>query len=183
MGLFVREKLGRFTLDELLDRLLKSYSVYYDVTPEEGGGDGMPAARCEFRLRQEKTPFPMSRTYLYAYDSFEYVYVFKVRELDADTVDRGVAVALEEGLSRISPSKEHRCSYVTAIFLCERATEEARKRLKKKRMHKDFNFSLHGWMDLQTALVEADGMRIGTNAAGRMSRKNLKAIYSQPKAG
>ncbi len=176
--MFTKKKLGEFNTDELLSRLLRSYSVYYDVTPEEKTGREPLAATCEFRLRQEKSPFPMSNRMLYSYDSFEYAYVFKTDVLDMETLDRCVDMACEEGLSRINPSKEHRCTFVTAIFLCDSASPEVRKALRRKSMHKDFNFSLHGWMDLQTALVESDGMKITTNSAGRVNAKNLRSIYS-----
>ena len=183
--MFLRDnrKTGEYSPDELLSRLLKSYSVYYDVEPVTETGAGILAARCEFRLRQEKSPVPMSKRMLYAYDSFEYAYVFKTEVLEKDMAESCVEMALKEGLPRIHPSKEHRCSCVTAIFLCGSASQEARRFLKRKRVHKDYNFSLHGWMDLQTALVEAEGMRITTNAAGRMNAKNLRAVYSHPVPG
>ena len=75
-------------------------------------------------------------------------------------------------------------SYITAVFVCDTCDEDALKALKKCRIYKSFHFSLHGWMDHHTALVELSTGQIDANAGGRQTAKILKKVlYSQTRKG
>jgi hypothetical protein len=67
-------------------------------------------------------------------------------------------------------------SNIVALFVCDSCDEDARRALKKYRLHKSFKFSLHGWMDLHTVLVEVDNDRIEGNSISRSAVKLLKKI-------
>ena len=84
--------------------------------------------------------------------------------------------ARDEGLKKINVGPGHMNSNVVAVFVCDSCDEDARKALKKCRFHKSFKFSLHGWMDLHTILVEVGNDRIEGNGISRNAVKLLKKI-------
>ena len=57
-------------------------------------------------------------------------------------------------MQRVKPGPGHMASYITPVFICDTCDEDARKALKKCRIYKSFHFSLHGWMDHHTAVVQ-----------------------------
>ena len=74
----------------------------------------------------------------------------------------------------------HMYSFITPVFVCDTCDEDARKALKKCRIYKSFHFSLHGWMDFHTAVVDLERGRIDANRSGHSTAKILKKVlYSQ----
>ena len=59
--------------------------------------------------------------------------------------------------------------------------EEARKAIKKCRIYKSFQFSLHGWMDFHTAVFEVKNNNIDTNRSGKCVKGILKNVLFQEK--
>ena len=87
-------------------------------------------------------------------------------------------------MERIHVGPGHMASYITPIFICDTCDEAARKALKKCRIYKSFHFSLHGWMDHHTALVELSTGQIDGNLGGRHTANILKKVlYSQTLKG
>ena len=78
----------------------------------------------------------------------------------------------------------HMYSYITPVFICDTCKKEAEKALAKCRIYKSFHFSLHGWMDHHTALVELSTGQIDANPGGRHTAKFLKKVlYSSRMKG
>jgi len=80
-------------------------------------------------------------------------------------------------MQRVKPGPGHMASYITPVFICDTCDEDARKALKKCRIYKSFHFSLHGWMDHHTAVVQVSTGQIDANGGGRHTAKILKKIF------
>ena len=106
-----------------------------------------------------------------------YYYIFNVPNLTADIYKECTEYAHIRGMGKIIPGPEHMCSYITTVFICDSADASAISRLRRCRIHKDFRFSLYGWMDMHTAAVIVNDGKVVTNFSGRDNAKNLKTIY------
>ena len=165
--------------NRLTERVTDSYSSYYDIIRDSGDGaegSGYLAAECDFNMHSEKY-FLTHKAKLWAINSFEYVFIFNIPYLTVPVYRESIEYARTKGLSKIEPGPEHMCSYITAVFICDGADSAALKMLRRCRIHKDFRFSLYGWMDMHTAAVIVDDGRVVTNISGRDNAKNLKTIY------
>ncbi len=159
--------------EETLQKLLKSYEAYFNVTLFE---DASPlAARCDFFEHSQK--YVLSRkAELWSTDCEEFLYIFNVARLDLETLNKCRKIAYEDGMSRLNIGLGHMYSYITSVFLCDSFADDAAKTLKKTRIYKSFHFSLHGWMDYHTAAVSLDENKIISNYSGRSTAKILKRV-------
>lgn len=161
------------THKEILDRLLDSYSVYFDVERIEEGHPHSLAATGYFFSRSEKYVLVKSAQ-LWAAESYEYLYIFDVPTLDLSAYESCRAYALEEGMKRISPHKEHMYSFITAFFICDEVTAEAKNALQKTYIHKSFKFSLHGWMEFHADAIVPGERKVYSNWDGQSSAKFIR---------
>lgn len=170
------------TREEILDRLLKSYRTYYNITMS--GPEQAPlAARCDYFEHNEK--YVVSRkANLWSTDGEEFLYLFNVPHLTREIYEKCKNQAYKDGMGRLNIGPGHMCSFITALIVCDSCDEDAAAALKKSRIHKSFHFSLRGWMDYRVSLVCADNDRIEANPAGRSTAKFLKKVlYSKTKKG
>jgi len=149
--------------EHFLTLIHKAYSVHFDSLPLT---DSSLAAAYAFHSADES--FVLSRKVkLWRAETHEFVFVFSLPHLDAAVWERCRAKALELGMSRIHPHSEHRTSYITALVVCDEGTQEAMTAIRKTRYHKNFLFSLHGWMDFRAAAVVLASGNIVVNRAAR----------------
>ncbi|WP_273524189.1 hypothetical protein [Mailhella massiliensis] len=149
----------------MLAKLNDAYTVYFDERPVEA--DAPLLAAC-YAFHSADECFVLSRKIrLWRAESHEFVYVFSVPELSAELYDACRGKALELGMRHIRPHIEHRSSFITALFVCDGMTEEAAGAVRRSRHHKDFLFSLHGWMDYRAAAVNLATGAVAVNGAGR----------------
>ncbi len=169
----------RRTREELLEKLLESYTAYFDVEKyEDGHKDGLPlAAHCRFYVHSEKYVL-VRKAKLWEADCNEYVYLFSVPHLTKQIFEECRDYAYEKGMELVDPKPGHMYSYITAVFLCDTCDPDAKKALQKCRIYKSFHFSLYGWMDFHTALLMRDGACVCTNRSGRANAKFMKKILS-----
>lgn len=171
--------------EEFLDKLLKSYEVYYDVEKSDSMTDVPLVAKCSFFVHSEKYVL-IKKAKLWSADSNEYVYIFSTEHLTKNIYEKCRDYAYEKGMALIKPGPEHMYTYITTIFSCDTCDTDAKKALKRCRLHKNFHFSLYGWMDFHTALVVSDSTNtnkdcIVTNMSGHDNAKFLKRIIHVPK--
>lgn len=155
-----------------VDRLIQSYSGYYDVDPCE---EGDLVARAEFHSRGEKYLLVRSVN-LWSVEDHEYVFVFAGDRLDGEGFDHAIQMSIEEGMGRINPGPEHHCSLISTVFIYGLIDECIPKRISRYRKHRDFNFMLRSWMDHRVASLETSTGTVGSNRAGRDIASNLRAI-------
>ena len=162
--------------DIILDKILRSYEVYYDI--EKCENESLPlVAKCEFHVHNEKYVLSQ-KAQLWATDANEYVYIFKVDNLNADLFIKCKNFAYENGMKFINPKSGHMYSYITTIFICDSCDEESEKLIKKTKITKNFKFSLHGWMDFHIACIDIGKNSIYGNTSGKVTSRFLKDLFS-----
>lgn len=158
----------------VIERLLKSFSVYYDVTRFEENGEAL-AARCDYFEHSQK--YVMSkRAELWSADSEEFLYLFQVPHLTMETFARCRDFALEDGKGRMHIGPGHMYSFITPVFVCGSCDEEARRALRKCRYYKSFRLSFYGWMDYRTVLVDLGTGRVEGNKSSHDVIKTIKKV-------
>ena len=149
----------------MLAKLSDAYAVYFDAEPVDA--DVKCLAAC-YAFHSADECFVLSRKVrLWRTEINEFVYVFSVPELTADIYDECRGKALELGMKKIRPHIEHKSSFITALFICDCVTKEAAGAVRGTRHHKDFLFSLHGWMDFRAAALDLASGAVAVNRAGR----------------
>lgn len=165
---------GMFTRQEAIEKLLKSYESYFNIQKCEPAELPLIAV-CEFFQHTER--FVMSKSAgLGAADGEEFLYMFDLERLTLEAFEKCMAYVKEDADKRANIGPDHMYTYVTPIFICDCCDEEAKKALKRCRIHKSFRFTIYGWMDYRVALLEAAAGRIFTNRSGKIVEKMLKKI-------
>lgn len=170
------------TRQETIDRLLKSYRVYYNIH-ENDNGDEQFVARCDY-FENAKKYVIMEKAELWHSDSEEFLYLFNVPHLDLATYEKYSNFAYEDGMDRIDVHPGHMYSFITPIFICDTCDEDAAKAIKKCRIYKSFQFSLQGWMDFHVAAVILSNDKkhaIIRNRSGHTVGKILKKVLFSSK--
>lgn len=164
----------QYTRETAIARLLEGYRAYYNITmcAEE---EKPLVAVCEFFEHSER--YMLSRqANLWSADCEEFVYLFDLEYLTREEFEKCRDFACEDGMKRAHIGPGHMYTYITPVFICDACREDARAALKKCRIYKSFRFSLHGWMDFHTAVLEVNNNRITTNGSGKCVEKVLKNI-------
>jgi len=169
--------------ERLVQAAVQSYRAYYDV---EEFPEGEPLrARCAYHSRSSQYVL-MKRAELWAAETNEYVYLWSLPKLDESAVADIFTRTLEDGTPRIKPHREHMCTFLTAVVLCDEASPQALEKLKKLKKHKDFRLSLHGWMEFRIAAAALAAGEFAANRPGRETAQfleRLTASVSQNKLG
>lgn len=169
-----------YTRQEAVDKLLQSYEVYYNVHKADSleECDEALVARCDFYEHSQK--YVLSRkAELWSADCEEFVYLFQTQCLTLEIYNRCKDYAYNDGMKRANIGPGHMYTYITPVFVCDSCEEEARKALKKCNLYKSFQFSLHGWLDVHTAVLDVNQNTIVTNRSGRRVEKVLKSVLFQ----
>ncbi len=169
----------QYTRETAIERLVESYSAYFNITRFEGEPLSLTAI-CEFFEHSER--YVISRqANLWTANCEEFVYIFDVAQLTREEFERCRDFAWEDGQKRAHIGPGHMYTYVTPIFICDTCREDARAAIKKSRIYKSFRFSLHGWMDFHTAAFEVTSNQIVTNRSGKCVEKVLKKVLFNKK--
>ncbi len=166
-----------YTRQEAAEKLLSSYEAYYNIhlAEEYETCEETLVARCDFFEHSQKYVLS-KKAELWSADCEEFIYLFNCERLTLELFERCREFAYNDGMSRANIGPGHMYTYITAIFLCDSWDEEAAKALKKCRMYKSFHFSLHGWLDVQMAVLEVNNNKIITNGSGRRVEKVMKNV-------
>ncbi|MBR6625949.1 MAG: hypothetical protein IKL01_07070 [Mailhella sp.] len=151
--------------ESMLAKLRDAYTVYFDDV--DVPADVPHLAAC-YDFHSTNECFVISKKVkLWSAETNEYVHVFSLSHLDVQTFEACRARALELGMEKVRPHLDHKSSNITAVFVCDSVDPDAAKALEKTRIHKDFLFSLKGWMDFRAAAVELSTGRALVNGAAR----------------
>ena len=162
---------------ELLEKILKSYEAYFDIS-RETEYEGVPvAAEAAFHSRSEKYVL-VKKAQLWAAEAHEYTFFLTAESLDCEKLEAYREVILKEGLSRVKPQKDHMYTYVTMIVIADQVDERVSSQIRRMRFHKSYRLSIHGWCDLRVAICDMSGetVQVLTNPAGRELRKMVRAV-------
>ena len=167
------------TRQEILAQLLKSYEAYYNIQMFDDEQKPL-TARCEFFEHSQKYVLS-KKAELWAVDSEEFLYLLDVPHLTLEIFRKWKDWVCEDGMKRLHIGPGHMYSAITLVFVCDTCGEDARKALKRCRLYKSFHFSLYGWMNLHTLMVEASTGRVDSNRVGAGAAKILKKILTDKK--
>lgn len=155
-----------------VDRLLQSYSAYYDV---EECDERDLVAKARFHSRGEKYLLTRSVN-LWSVEDNEYVFIYAGDHLDPEGLEHAIQMSSETGMSMIKPSSEHRSSMITTILIYRTLDKCCTKSIKAYRERRDFGFMLRGWMDHRVAALETSTSVIVSNRAGKDVARNLGTV-------
>lgn len=160
---------------EILGNLLKTYETYFDISYNHCVNNLPVEAEAEFHSRSEKYVL-VKKANLWSAESHEYTYFVMVDSLTPDIYENYRKAILEDGLKRIEPKKDHMCSYVSLIIITNSCSEDIHTPVLKTKFHKEFRFSIYGWMDYRVAVYDCSTGKIYTNRAGKDLKKNLQSV-------
>lgn len=165
--------------DIFFERLLDGYRSNYDIEKVTDGPMGL-VAKAHMHV-EESQCLLFEEFKMWSADSDEYVYFFHVPHLSDQICEECIQYAYDDGfpkikLDHLSFHKQHMCTRLVVLFLCEEAEEEAVKRVKKCRIYKSFQFSLKGWMEMHTAVVDLGKGSVESNRYGKDTAKFLKKL-------
>lgn len=165
---------------KFLERLRGSYEYYYEVA--EGDADsGLPLLfYADFHVNDVGYVLVKSAK-IWAMESNEYVYVFSAPRFDPETVHRCLDFALADGEPRIVPHKEHKESYIIAVFVADAIDPEALKEIRRRKFDKSYKMGLEGWAALKTAAVQLERECVTTNRVGSSLTKFFKKLLRSEK--
>ena len=171
----------QYTRESALERLLKNYEPFYNIHMTINGDQSPITARCDF-FEHSGQYVISKKAELWSAENEEFLYLVNIPHLTPELFENLKNEIHEDGMSRIHVGPGHMASYITAVFICDTCDEDARRALRKCRIYKSFHFSLHGWMNFHTALVEVTDGRVTSNASGHHVAKFLKkALYTKKK--
>ncbi|MDD3338626.1 MAG: hypothetical protein PHS82_07215 [Lachnospiraceae bacterium] len=164
----------QYTRQEIQERLLKSYQPYFDINPCDESEQPL-VARCGFHVKSSKYVL-VKKAELWKTEGNEHLFLFSMPRLTAELFEQCKNLAYEEGMKLIDPKPGHMYTYITTVFICDECDDAARTALKKCRIHKSFQFSLRGWMDFHTGLIDLKSNTTLTNQSGKCNADFLKKI-------
>lgn len=160
--------------EELFAKILDKYSIWYDVT--EHGEEAAPL-RFSATYHEHDAGYMLSRkAEMWSADKHEYAYFFSVEHLDVQTAEACIAKARELGEPLIVPKEGHMCSVIVAAILCDTADEAAVKLIRSCKIKKSYQFSLKGWMEVHTAVLEVGKDSVTANGSGKNTGKFLDSL-------
>ncbi|MDY6084947.1 MAG: hypothetical protein SPI25_06880 [Dialister sp.] len=176
-----------------LDKLLTGYKRYYNITRFDGAlgiGDVREAetilppalppgneltAVCEYYERSGQHLFLKSNE-LWSANQEEFIFLFSISHLTKDLYECCRDYAYEAGMDMAHIGKGHMYTYISPIFVCDSADEDAKRALKKCGIYKSFLFSFHGWMEFHNACVDLSEKSLHFNRRGQCMKKNMTAV-------
>lgn len=164
---------------EALERLLRSYTRYYDLIEDP------PApfqASAEFHSHGESYLLIKSAK-LWEMDSNEFVYFCAEDSLPAETVSQRIEAAWSLAMPQIQPTENHRNSDVTVLFLTPSLEPEARRLVRRTVRSKGYQHGLQGWSNLRLGAIELSTGRITCNRHGHDLKKLLSNIMKSNAIG
>ncbi len=158
---------------EYLERVLQAYAPNYDIERHDGS-DGLVAKAA---YHEHGTGYILvQRAELWNVDHHEYVWFYSLPHLTEQDFQARIQQVVAEGTPLVNPVPGHMSTALIAVFLCDTAEEEALTAAKNCRIRKSFQFSLRGWMEVQTVIVELGRSAITGNNFARDTANFLKKL-------
>ena len=162
---------GRF-----IEVLKDAYSAYYDLKTEVE--TELPLAfQADYRNRDEHFWITKSAK-VWTNEKNEFAYIFSAPAFDTAMIDRCIAYALEEGLPRVRPHKEHQCTNIKVVFVADSLEKDCAKAVQKKHFTKNYTIGLHGFSNLLTGAVALDTQKVWTNSEGHELTVFFKKLFA-----
>ena len=161
---------------EIIDKVLRAYTAYYDVKTEEPTPPFF--AEANFHSHDEQY-FLVKSARIGETESNEKLFFAEAGELTDAEVREFDDKAWEEGLKDVKPHGEHKNSDVALVIICDSATKEARNQVKKLNHYKSYKMGLWGFSRNSIVLIECESGRLTFNRQGALLKKLFKNILIQ----
>ncbi len=155
-----------------LERILDSYSAYYDVECSESGDF---KATATFHSRGERYLL-VKEINMWSEEDHEYVYFYSGERLDGPGLSEAISHSLREGNSRITPGKDHRSSSITTVLVYDTVEGDVPRVVRRYSYHRSFKLMFEGWMDHRIALVDLSKGEVTVSRRGKDVGSNLRKI-------
>lgn len=162
-----------------IELLESSYARNYNIIEDDPAfPEDLPVAfRAEYFQRDEKY-WLSKKIHIYVNETNEYVYVFSAPSFDESLAQRCIQFALDDGLPRVQPHKEHQYTNVKALFVYESFTPEAVKSVRKRRLHQEYHHGFWGYTDLLLCGVNPQTEEVFVNRAGNPMKAYFRKLFS-----
>lgn len=158
--------------NEILDKLLLSFTKYYDVSREAE----IPfVAKATFSLQDEQY-FLVKSAKIGEIHSNEYVYFAQENTLDKNTIHNLSNIAWDFGTKNIKPHLNHKSSDVVLFVITDKICEEAQDYIKKINLSKSYKFGFWGYSHYKLVVIELSTQRIFCNRRGKVFKKTVKNV-------
>ena len=164
-------------LQSFLEVIEDSYSAYYNIIKEDLPSDLPIAFRADYYQRGEQY-WLMKSIPIWGNETNEFAYVFCSKSFDGEMVDKCIDYALEEGLPRVKPHKEHQYTNIKTIFLADEFSDEAVKKIKKSNFSKSYNHSLWGFTNLIVCGADVDNEKVHANKYANGMPAYFKKLFA-----
>lgn len=164
------------TTAEGLDKLLQSFSTYYNISRE--GVSAPFDAVAEFHSRDEQF-FLVKSAKMAEEEANEYVYFASTEKLDEESLRSLDEKAWTQGLSCVKPHSSHRSTDVTLIVLADRVEQHAMQLVRKMHHYKSYRLGFQGWSNYRLVAVDLSSGQVAYNRQGQVLRKFISNIFSQ----
>lgn len=160
-----------------LDQILDGYKSGFDIERIDNP-DGYLVAKAHMHVIESQCMI-FEELKMWTADADEYVYIYHIPHLTDSVCEQVINEVYADGmplidLDHVSLRKQHMCTNLVALFICDTADDTAVKRIKKCRIYKSFQFSLKGWMEMHTALITLPDQQVYSNRYGKDTAKFLK---------
>lgn len=162
---------------EFLNILAESYKAYYDVFPVENVGELPLAFRADFHSRDER--YWLSKDIpVWGNETNEFAYVFSAPSFDESMAAKCIEYALNEGLPRVKPHREHHYTNIKVLFVADSFDDAVIKYIKKQKFQKSYKLSLHGFTMLKTAAVDLSRSKAFPNRDGHELEQYFSKLFT-----
>lgn len=150
--------------EALLDKILASFRVYYDINRETPAAPF--AAEAVFTHKREQYMFTRSLR-LSEENSGEYVFFAAADTLTEELFEQLDRTAWETGLSRVVPGPDHKNTDVMLVILAEHVPEALWGRIRKTSHSKGYRLGLHGFSNYRLAVYDRTADTAAANRLGQ----------------
>ncbi len=162
---------------QFLDTLSESYSAYYDITENDGLTELPLTFLANYYSRAERY-WLSKKIPIWGNETNEFCYVFSAPAFDRELAGRCIDFALEEGLPRVKPHKEHQYTNIKVLLVADSFNKDTVKYIRGRKFSKNYKLSLHGFTELKTAAVDLSEKRAFPNPAGHELEDYFKKLFA-----
>ena len=164
------------TGQEVCDLILLSYESYYNVNRETPAPPFVAEAVFHSHDRQF---FLVRSATISESESNEYVFFAVCDTLDTDALSRFDEAAWAEGISRITPHKDHRNSDITLVVIADSIPAETVPVVKKLRHYKSYRCGFMGWTNYRIIVLDSSFSSLVCNHQGKSLKKLFRSIIKK----
>lgn len=162
---------------KFLTQVIDGYRAAYDIVMHKDKNEGL-VAEAHMHVKESQCLI-FKELEMWTADADEYVYIYRVPHLTDEICKKYMDEAYNDGLPKIdldhvSFKKQHMCTHLVALFVCDEIDTDALNRIKKCKVYKNFMFSLKGWMEMHAAVINLTTGEVNSNRYGKETAKYLR---------